>query len=166
MPRWETIHSVTGLFMGRIGLVRVTCMTPQISEQTFNYYLELLAREIDQTPLTQRMGVFDHAPEASLTAERRNSLGILLKSRAEKLRQITAGYAMVTPSFVVRGALKAIWWMAPPPYPSTVVATTRAGFDAIARWVPGEDAGKLDDTYAAIMGGLSWLSANESASPG
>jgi hypothetical protein len=45
-------------------------------------------------------------------------------------------YAMATPSAAVRAGLRMLFWLAPPPYPNAVVATTLEAFEFIARHQP------------------------------
>lgn len=66
-----------------------------------------------------------------MRAEQRRQVAELLEARKERLREITAGYVMVTPSAIVRGLLTAVFWVAPPPYENRVVATPDEGF----RWL-------------------------------
>ncbi len=157
MAGWDTEYSAPGLFMGRIGRIKITCMTSLVSGQDFATYLELLARDIDQRSARQQLAVLNHAPDYNLTPERRHALGLVLKARADKLRAITAAYAMVTPSFIVRGGLKAIWWVAPPPYPCRVTGTPREAFDYLATFLPGESADLLSDRYSVLLRHLPWM---------
>lgn len=110
----------------------LTYMDERVSDASFGRYLEAVARDIDAAPPDQRRGVLYDTPTPGLTsAARRRQLGEILDTRKDKLRTITAGYVMVTPSTVVRGVLTAIFWLAPPPYDNKVVGSTVEGF----RWL-------------------------------
>lgn len=114
------------------GLISLTYMDERVSDASFGRYLSAVARDIDKAAPDQRRAVFYDAPSpGSLTAPRRRQLGEILDQRKEKLRAITAGYVMVTPSTVVRGVLTAVFWLAPPPYDNKVVASADEGF----RWL-------------------------------
>jgi hypothetical protein len=54
-----------------------------------------------------------------------------IKARKDELRRLSLGAALVIPSPVIRGMLKAILWIQPMPQPHTVVATPEEGL----RWL-------------------------------
>jgi hypothetical protein len=77
----------------------------------------------------------------------RKRLVAALQQRTEKLKRTRPAYAMVTPSLVVRSALKVVHWASPPPYPYTVVGSLAEGFEFLARHMPSLDARELQVEY-------------------
>jgi hypothetical protein len=145
----------SGWFMAWDGRVAFTYMDERVTEASFGRYLTALARDIDQAAPSQRRGVlYDTPTPGSATAPRRRLLGEILDQRKEKLREITAGYVMVTPSTVVRGVLTAVFWLAPPPYENKVVATTNEGFRWLAERCPWLDAAQSESRYARLRAEL------------
>ena len=54
-----------------------------------------------------------------------------IKAHKDELRRLSLGAALVIPSPVIRGMLKAIMWIQPMPQPHTIVATPEDGL----RWL-------------------------------
>jgi len=154
---WETIYAGPGLFFGRIGNVRVVFLGSLISDADFAKFLSLLASDIDERADDQQMGVLYHIPDLASHPERRQAIALTLKKREAKLAKITAAYVMVTGSFIVRGVLNAIWWIAPPPYPSSVVSTPDEGFAYLATHLVREDPVFLTRSYALLHEKHPWL---------
>lgn len=121
-----------GWFMAWEPRLSLTYMDERVSDASFGRYLEAVARDIDHVPVGERRAVlYDTPTPGVVSAERRRRLGTILDARKDKLRNITIGYVMVTPSTVVRGVLTAVFWLAPPPYENKVVGSTAEGF----RWL-------------------------------
>jgi hypothetical protein len=129
-----------GLLMAGVGRVMFVYTDNRITEAGFARHLLELARAIDQRDPDARVGVvYDTADGVEADARRRQRLGDLLRPRHEKLARTTAGFALVTHSPVLRGALRAIFWLAPPPYDWTIASNVREGLLFIQRRLPDLD---------------------------
>jgi hypothetical protein len=123
-----------GWMLDYAGGVQVVYMDGRVTDASFDAYLAALRKEIDERPDNQRLGIVYHVPQPSaLSSARRRKLGEVLKDREAKLARTTLAYAMATPSVAVRAGLRMLFWLAPPPYPNAVVASTREAFEFIAR---------------------------------
>jgi len=124
-----------GWMLDYVGGVQVVYMDGRVTDASFDAYVAAMRTEIDNRPEdAQRLGVVYHVPQPSaLSSARRRKLGEALKVREEKLARTTLAYAMATPSLTVRAGLRMLFWLAPPPYPNAVVATTLEAFEFIAR---------------------------------
>ena len=49
------------------------------------------------------------------------------------MQQFTIGSAIVIQSTLIRGGLTALFWLAPPPYPQSVVASVREALDSVEK---------------------------------
>jgi hypothetical protein len=145
---WPVVEP--GLFMGHIGPVLVVYCDARISDGSFDRQCVELARAID---LRQgRVGVLYDVPSVrSMDARRRRRLAELLDARRERLALTTAAFALVTSSPVVRGMLRAVFWLAPPPYPHVVTSTPREGFDFVAGRLACDAPSILDQKYADLL---------------
>jgi RES domain-containing protein len=148
-------ESDTGWYRIRIGIVEIAFVYDGMTEQSFEHFLEAACRSIDECADDEQVALFLEVRDPALmNSEWRKRLAMALKERAHKLAQIRPAYVMVTSSVVVRSALKVLQWVAPPPYPHTVVATLEEGFEFIARYVPGLDARELQATYERLRADL------------
>jgi hypothetical protein len=117
--------------------VQIVYMDGRVTDASFDAYVSVLGTEIDERRDPQRLGVVYYVPQPSaLSSARRRKLGEALKARQDKLSRNTLAYAMATPSAAVRAGLRMLFWLAPPPYPNAVVATTLEAFEFIARHQP------------------------------
>lgn len=141
-----------GWWMAEIGgKVLVTFVDDTANDESFARYLETLATDIDGTVDGTKRGILYVAPDpGAMTAGRRKQVADVLRVRRQKLARITAGYTLVTPSPVVRGALTAIFWLAPPPYPWSVRGTPREGFAWLATHMEGLDVDGLTAQYESL----------------
>jgi hypothetical protein len=140
-----------GWWMAEIGKVLVTFMDDTANDESFARYVETLATDIDGTVDGTKRGILYVAPNpVAMTASRRKHVADVLRVRRQKLARITAGYTLVTPSPVVRGALTAIFWLAPPPYPWSVRGTPREGFAWLATHMEGLDVDGLTAQYESL----------------
>jgi hypothetical protein len=129
-----------GWFLDWIGDVQVVHMNGRVTDESFDGYLDALAQDIDARRDGETVSILYHVPEPSaLSSRRRTRIAALLKSREDVVGRCTRAYAMATPSVVVRGGLKMVFWLAPPRYPTAVVTTAREAFEFIARKHAGVD---------------------------
>jgi hypothetical protein len=129
-----------GWWQADLGGVLVTYMDQRMADDAYGRYLSNLASEIDGAAESNRRCVLNEVPDAgSTTAARRKAAADILHARREKLSRITIAYALVTPSALARGALTAVFWLAPPPYPWRVPRDVGEAF----RWFATFD-GRLD----------------------
>jgi hypothetical protein len=143
---WPVVEE--DLLMGYVGNVLVTRIGGRLPAASFSRYLQEWCRAIDARP--RDAGVFSmyDIPEwPGMTAVQRRDWSQMLKSREEVLRKSTRGMVLASPSVLTRGAARAIFWLAPPPYPTTVVDTPRAAFTHIAErgGPPGDRASSAYD---------------------
>ena len=150
-PAWGVATgavSDTGWYRDRIGNVDVAYVHGKMTEQSFEHFLAEACRSIDECGDAEQLAMFVEAVAPVLMDSRwRTRLAASLKQRAEKLARTRPAYAMVTPSFVVRSALKVLHWAAPPPYPHIITGSIEDGFEFIARHLPGVDARALQAEY-------------------
>jgi hypothetical protein len=119
--------------MGYVGSVMVIRIGSSLSAATFDRYLREWARSVDARPPSASVFAMYDIPEwPGMTALQRKQWGAMLKSREEVLRRTTSGMVLASPSRLTRGAARAIFWLAPPPYPYAVVDTPGAAFAYIA----------------------------------
>jgi hypothetical protein len=138
----------TGWYRDRIGNVDVAYVHGSMTEASFEHFLAQACRSIDECGDDERLAMFVEAQEPALMDSRwRKRMANALKVRAAKLARTRPAYAMVTPSLMVRSALKVVHWTAPPPYPHAIVATLEEGFEFIARHMPGVDPQALQADY-------------------
>lgn len=137
--------------LSRPGL-SVVYMDPTVSNESFDRYLQALAKDFAAVSRSKtRRGVLYDVPRPGvITASRRAQVAKVLNEFRDPLADVTAAYAMVTPSRVVRGILAAIFWIAPPPYAHRIVKTVRLGFDFIEERMPETDAEFLSREYQAV----------------
>lgn len=143
----------TGWFLGYLGRVQLVYMDGRIDDASYDRYLEALAQDIDdRATRDEAVAILYHVPQpAALTSRRRSLLANVLRERESVVRKNTIAYALATTSALVRGGVKVLFWLAPPPYPNAVVATPDAGFDFLARYAPDLDTSKLSSRYAEIV---------------
>lgn len=149
--------SDTGWYRDRIGMVEVAFVHGKMTEESFAHFLAEACRSIDECSDDDRVAMFLEVVEPALMDSRwRKRMALALKERREKLSRTRPAYAMVTPSVVVRSALKVLHWAAPPPYPHTIVGSIEEGFEFVARHLPKLDAQALQAEYerrrAAFLG--------------
>jgi hypothetical protein len=138
----------TGWYRDRIGMVDVAYVHGKMSEASFEHFLAEACRSIDECRDDERVALLLEVLEPALMDSRwRKRMASALKERVDKLARTRPAYAMVTPSLVVRTALKVVHWAAPPPYPHTVVGSLQEGFAFVARHMPGLDARALQAEY-------------------
>jgi len=149
-----------GWMLDYLGDVQLVFMDGRVTDASFEAYLATVCNEIDEREEGRRVGIVYHVPQPSaLSSQRRRRLGEELKAREEKLRRTTLAYAMATPSAVVRSGLRMLFWLAPPPYPNTVVATPLQAFEFLARYmpalVPDELAARMAQRVAAAEAAMA-----------
>jgi len=88
----------------------------------------------------------------ALGAAERRRWGAMLKSREHVLRQTTAGMVLCAPnSPLVRGALTALFWLAPPPYPHRVCRSVDEAFTFTAEHQPLLDLSGCRRVHADLL---------------
>jgi hypothetical protein len=127
--------------------------------------MEEWARSVDARPPNAGVFAMYDIPEwPGMNAVQRRDWSAMLKSREEVLRRTTRGMVLASPSVLTRGAARAIFWLAPPPYPYAVVDTPWAAFAYVA-----EKGGPSRDVAAPAYEGLvkaRWREAERLAKSG
>jgi len=132
--------------------VQVVYIDGRVSDESYARYVEALAHEIDTRDETRRKSVLYHAPQpAVVTNKRRTMVAEVLQARRDKLSIATSGYVLATPSAFVRGSVRIVFMLAPPPYPHAVVSTPLQGFEFLATKDPSLDPEKLDVLYREAL---------------
>lgn len=141
--------------MARDDRLLLSYVDQRITTESFKRHITALAHDIDEWPASNTRAVLYESPApAAMSADQRRQLADVLDVRKAKLKSITAGYVMVTPSAVVRGVLTAVFWIAPPPYPYRVVATPEEGFQWLAGECPWLDATRSVERYLHLRSEL------------
>lgn len=139
-----------GWFKADIGLVQVVYMDV-IDEADHARFLAALRSDLEHTPPTSRRGVLYEVTDRNRsTAAERKAVGELLNEKRELLARITSGYALVTPSVMVRGFLTAVFWVAPPPYPHHIGNSLTDGLRFLANKQPGIDVLAVQHCYLTL----------------
>jgi hypothetical protein len=73
--------------------------------------------------------IFDLTRSALPTAVQRRKLTAHMRDNAEKIRRWVRGIGIVCPNPLMRGAVTAIFWVAPPPVPHHLFATCKEASD-------------------------------------
>lgn len=137
--------------MGYVGHVMAIRIGGGLSPSAFARYLVEWARAVDARPESAAVFAMYDIPEwPGMTAVQRKQWGDLLRSRESVLRRTTRGMVLASPSRLTRGAARAIFWLAPPPYPHAVVDTPRAAFAHI-EGRGGDRANEALEVYDALV---------------
>jgi hypothetical protein len=132
VPRgWPVVEP--DLLMGYVGSAMVIRIGGGLSSIGFARYLSEWIRAIDARPDDASVfAMYDIPDWPGMTAVQRKQWGEMLHSRERVLRRTTRGMVLASPSRLTRGGARALFWLAPPPYPLAVVDTPRAAFAHIA----------------------------------
>jgi hypothetical protein len=132
-----------------VGDVMFVRFDEPLSDAAFDRHLRELARAIDLRADQHRIGVvYDCVAQPPVDARRRQRSAEVLAARRDKLERTTAGFVMVSPSPVMRGVLRAVFWLAPPPYEWTVTDDVRGALHWLAPRVSGLDVDDVVRRYA------------------
>ncbi len=141
IPSGWPVHG-DGLLMTYLGPVMAVFLG-ELTDASWQRHMTELGRAIDGRRAGARVGVLYHLPGTNTAdAKRRKEAADFLESRRAQLRESTAAYALATPSSIVRGVLRAIYWLSTPPYPYAIVATPREGLEYIATKLDGVDVAR------------------------
>jgi hypothetical protein len=140
---WPVVED--GLLMAYVGPVMVVATEREISDAVFDRQMHEL--EVAFDCIAKHWDPRSGVPGGSLwevvgtnaDATRRKRIGALLDRRRTLLAETTAGFVLATASPLVRGILRAVFWLAPPPYPYAVTADARQGFAFLSTKLPGLD---------------------------
>jgi hypothetical protein len=136
--------------MAQIGRVLIVYSSADATPQSQRRHLDELARAIDAR-ITPVGVLYDVPSTRALDAMDRKEAAALLKAREEKLRRLTTAYAMATPSMLARGILNAVFWLAPPPYIYSVVATVTEGLNYLAAHTEGVSPRLVEEEYRWLL---------------
>ena len=149
-PDWPIVEP--GLLMAGIDDVMFMYSDATLSAKGAERQDVELGRVIDLRPENSFVGVLYDAPSSSMSidAKRRKRSAEVLDSRRAKLEKTTAGFALASPSAMTRGILRAVFWMAPPPYPYVIVDTVRDGLVYLRTKLPALDVDRVLAEYEAL----------------
>ncbi len=125
--------ALPGLLMAYVGPLLYVRWSEGHSSEAERVHLTELRRALDARTDGVRVGVvYEFRNTDGIPALGRSDLARLLNERKEILQKTTAAYALVTDSLLTRASLKAVFWIAPPPYPHTTVSDLDAGLRFVA----------------------------------
>lgn len=121
-----------GWFKAIIGDVQVVYMDT-VADSSHARFVAALREDLNAIAASRRRGIlYEVTDRVRLSAAQRRQVAQLFRDKHEALRVGTSGYALVTPSRLVRGFLSAVFWFAPPPYPYTIESSLEAGLAFLA----------------------------------
>lgn len=139
------------LLMGYVGSVMAIRIGGGLSPAAFQRYLLEWERSVKARPHDAAVFAMYDMPEwPGMTALQRKAWAGMLKAHEAALRRTTRGMVLASPSNLTRGGARALFWLAPPPYPHAVVDTPRAAFAYIAER-GGPPAERASDAYDAFV---------------
>jgi hypothetical protein len=146
-------YAEPGILMAHVGRRALVVQLSQLpSNDAFRRHVDMLQREINERiDLPPRGVLYDSPTGVALTALHRKMLGEMLAAEIVTVQKTTAAYALATPSDVAQGALRAIFWQAPPPYPWAVVGSAEKAFEFFKIHIPEIDPAALDREYRVIV---------------
>lgn len=143
---WPIVE--TGVLMIRTKRIVFMCGDERMTEEAHDAYIAALYDNLDKAKAAdERYGILIECPTDWSNAKRREQVGEFLKVREEDVRRHCAGFVLVTPSIVTRGALRAVFWLAPPPYPWKVASELDEGADFLQSKLPDVDVAAAFDEY-------------------
>jgi hypothetical protein len=145
------------------GSIMMIALLPELSDAGWSKHCEALAKSIDARPSGARIGVFYHV-EASYSRQRALEVANVLKPRATKLRETTAGFVYCTSSAMARVAVRFVFTVAPPPYPHSIVRTVAHGYDYLARTLAIADASPYVTWHQDLIASLGTASRDATRS--
>ncbi|MCH2110098.1 MAG: hypothetical protein MK135_12285 [Polyangiaceae bacterium] len=120
--------------------VMVTLIDRRMTKAGFEEYLRWIDNDLRTWPEDRQRVVFYSLMSVSdFGPGQRKQLAKLLNRYRHKLKTITSGYALVTPSAIGRGLLTAVFWLAPPGYPTHICASPEEGFLWLAQYSKNPD---------------------------
>lgn len=139
-----------GWFKAIIGDVQVVYLD-SIADSAHARFLAALREDLNAIVPGRRRGIlYEVTDRVRLSAAQRQHVAQLFRDKHEALRAGTSGYALVTPSRVVRGFLAAVFWFAPPPYPYVIEASLKAGLTFLASQQPTIDVEGVLASYEIL----------------
>jgi hypothetical protein len=146
---WPVIEP--DLLMGYVGDVLSVRIGGNLTAHGFARYIEEWSRSVDARPPTAKVFAMYDLPEwPGMNAVQRKQWAGMLKSREGVLRATTRSVVIASPSVLTRGSARAIFWLAPPPYPYAIVDSPHAAFEAIAK-SGGPPAEEARVAYTALV---------------
>lgn len=147
---WPVVER--GLLIAYVGPVVIVRIEEWVPPSSVDRYMAEFVRGIDiREPHTRAAALYDVPTWTGATSMRRRQWAKLLAEREDVLRRTTKAWALCTESPLVRGMLKAIHWIQPPPYPHTVVSTHRQAFDFLHRYMPEVEPASSTERYEALL---------------
>ena len=120
-------------------------------------FVASLREDLDSlVPGVRRAILYDVTERVRISAAQTQQVARLFRDREQALRRAISGYALVTPSTLVRGILATMFWVAPPPYPYVVEATLSAGLEFLAAQQPSIAPAKVLASYEALKSRLGF----------
>ena len=141
-----------GLFMLVSEHLLIVRIDQSLTAQAFERYTAEWLTSVDRRLPTARVGAFYDIPAFSgCTAGQRREWAAMLKSREEVLRRTTVAMVLATPSPLVRGALHAIYWLAPPPFPYSLCSDVEMAWKEMAKRVSSLDPTLAVEAYRTLL---------------
>ncbi len=130
-----------GVFLDRIESIEVCFMDGRLDADSFDLYLNSLGAYIDARERDHRVGVFYEVSSSPtlIDMERSKRIAKVMADRRDHLRDTVYAFVLVTQSKFIRGSLKAVFWLAPPPFPNAVEETVEDAFEFLSRYIPAMD---------------------------
>ncbi len=145
-------HAEPGILMTHVGRTLIVQLSQLPSSDAFRRHVDMMEREINERVNQPPRGVlYDSTSGVAITALQRKMLADMLAAQITVVRKTTAAYALATPSDVAQGALRAIFWQAPPPYPWAVVGSAHEAFEFFKTHIPEIDVAAHDREYRDIV---------------
>lgn len=136
--------------------VAYSYLPPQFSDYDVDRYFDAFLELHDRDELFLHFSDIRHAGSMSSSTMRKKAAAFM-EAEAERSKRLCRGSVQVADGAILRGAMTAIHWLSPPPYPHTVVRTLEEG----VAWVDsqGKKEGLAVDAEALLKLGQRLVAA-------
>jgi hypothetical protein len=125
----------------------------QLGDAGFERYLTELEAGLQARKPGERFAFLTHiVSQDPLSSAQNRAVSEVLKRNGEQVKQ-TVSYALCTQSLLVRGAIRFIFMLSPPPFPYVVPARSLDAFAFFARAIPSLSAATLEAQYQGLIAG-------------
>ncbi len=146
----RNVHQDAGWFKAEIGDVQFVYMD-SLADTAHARFIAWMREDLRALVPGRRRGVlYEVTDRVRLSNAQRSQISSLFREKNEELRAVTSGYALVTPSLMVRGMLTTLYWFAPPPYPYCIEPTLDAALQFLSARQPSIDADTTRRSYDAV----------------
>ena len=143
-----------GWYLIRAKHLQIVYLDENVEETSWQRFMDLNRQDLKAMIRDRSSIIYDIPRPGAINAVRRGELGDMMSRPHRRIESSTNCFALVTSSAEVKGSTRAIFWIAPPPFPHRTFSRFEDAFEFVQQSDARLDGARITAEYLQMRRAL------------